>query len=300
MTAPLTETLRIEWVDHTGDVWHLTEGTEGVLLDIDQEGLHVSEIEHTYVRGDSQWAGSVVKRAEPDLKITVGDGLTGMEYYRLADRWWTVANDPAKTGTLRVIRPDGVVRELRCRLRTTPGTSWHYDPGAGFEDVPVELWPLTSAQSHWEGPEQSIVFGTDALAGDGGTPFYGPEGHAWPLYIAPLTTAADVFISNRGQGPQWLTWTLVGPIASIQFGVAGGVLAYSGGIAAGETVVVTTEPGYRYAVESGSGQNRYTHISGTFAPVPVGDQIPLYINAEGMTSQSAVIVSTREQFLRPF
>lgn len=292
--------LRVEWEDPTGSVWHLTEGTEGVLLATDQEGLNSSEVEHTYVRGDSQWAGSVVKRAEPDLRVEVGYGLAGDEYYRLADRWWSVANSTSEEGVLRITRPDGVVRELRCRLRTTPGTTWAYDPGAGLADAPTELWPLTSSQSYWEGPEQSIVFGAAAVGGDGGALFYGPEGHGWPLNIAATSSAHDLFISNRGQGPQWLTWTLIGPISSIQFGVGDGILAYSGGIAAGEQIVVTTEPGYRYVQEIVSGENRYTHITGHYAPAPVGEQIPLHIVAEGMTDQSSVIVTAREQYLRPF
>lgn len=296
----MTESLRIEWVDPAGRTWHLTEGTEGVLLDIDQEGLDIAEIEHTYVRGDSQWAGSTMQRLQPDLKLEVGYGLKGMEYYRLADRWWTQANSAVDEGTLRIIRPDDSVRELRCRLRTSPGTTWKYDPGAGLDSPPVELWPLTSSQAYWQGDEQSIRFSTSVIGGGGGTPFYGQEGHGWPLYIAPLTSANDLFISNRGQGPQWLTWTLTGPISSITFGVGGGLLSFSGGIAAGEVVVVTTEPGYRYVTEVVSGENRYGRVSGTYAPMPVGERVPVHIVAEGMAENSSVVVSSREQFLRPF
>ena len=132
------------------------------------------------------------------------------------------------------------------------------------------------------------------------TPIYGPTGKGWPLYIAPLNTASNLFIANRGQGPQWLTWTLTGPMTSVRFGVEGGVLAYSGSIASGETVVVTTEPGNRYAVEVGSGENRYGRLSGSYAPLPVGDRVPITIVAEGLSSESSVIVTAREQFVKPF
>lgn len=296
----MDEHLTIEWIDPRGKVWNLTDGTEGVLLDVGQSDFHLSTIEHQWVRGGMQWAGSQIQRAEPSLKVLVGDTLSGSRYYRLADEWWSLANSASAEGVLRVTRPDGEVRELRCRLRDTPATEWDYDPGAGIADVPGEPWLLSGATSFWEGPEQSVSFSADVVAGGGGVPFYGADGHGWPLYIAPLSSASDLFLSNLGQGPQWLTWTLIGPITSITFGVEGGWLSYEGGIAAGEQVVVTTEPGYRYAVEAVSGDNRYTHISGTYAPVPVGDRIPLHIVAEGMTAESSVIVTAREQFVKPF
>lgn len=291
--------LRVEWVDPRGVTWDLTEGTEGVLLDMGQADFHLSKIEHTYVRGGHLWAGARIERAEPSLKVLVADDKTGTDYYKLADEWWSEANSASKVGVLRVTRPDGEVRELRCRLRDTPGTEWKYDPGAGIEHNPGEPWLLTSPSAYWEGPEQSISFGRSAVSGSG-TPFYGPNGRGWPLYIAPLDTASNLFISNRGQGPQWLTWTLTGPMSNVRFGVEGGLLSYAGSIPAGETVVVTTEPGNRYAIEVGSGDNRYGKISGTYAPLPVGDRLPVTIVAEGMTAESSVIVTAREQFVKPF
>ncbi|RAV34260.1 hypothetical protein [Corynebacterium heidelbergense] len=295
----MAEHLTVEWIDHRGKKWDLTSGTEGVLLDVDQSDFTLSPIEHTYVRGGSQWAGAQVKRAEPSLKVLVADQKTGTEYYRLADEWWSLANSPFDMGVLRVTRSDGEVRELAARLRDTPGTEYPYDPGAGLDDTPGEAWLLTSPSSYWSGPEQSVRFASDVVAGEG-EPFYGTRGYGWPLYIASATAATDLFIANSGQGPVWLTWTLVGPLTSVRFGVEGGVLAYDGAIPSGEQVVVSTAPGDRYAIEAGSGENRYGKLSGTFAPMPVGDRIPLTITAEGMTADSAVIVTAREQFARPF
>ncbi len=295
----MPEHLKIEWIDPTGQTWNLTEGTEGVLLDVNQSDFHLSPVEHTYVRGGSQWAGAQVKRAEPSLKVLVADQKTGIEYYALADKWWSQANSPFDVGVLRVTRPDGEVRELQARLRDTPGTEWAYDPGSGIDDNPGEAWLLTSPSSYWAGPEQSVRFASSVVGG-GGTPFYGPNGYGWPLYISEATSAQDLFISNRGQGPVWVTWTLVGPMSAVRIGVEGGVLAYDGAIPSGEQVVISTEPGNRYALEAGSGENRYGKLSGVYAPVPVGERIPLTITAEGMTEESSVIVTAREQFAMPF
>lgn len=296
------DTLTIEWIDPRGKVWNLTTGDEGVLLDVGQSDLTLSPIEHTYLRGGTQWAGSRVKQAEPSLKVLIGetggDPLTGTPYYTLADEWWTKANSPVDEGTLRITRPDGEVRELRCRLRDTPGTKYDYDPGSGIAEVPGEAWLLTSPAGYYSGPEQSVMFGGDAI--DNGMRFYGPNGYGWPLYIAPANSASNVFVANRGQGPVWLTWTLVGPMVNPRFGTSGGVLSYEGTIPAGEVVVVSTEPGYRYAIEAGSGDNRYGKVSGVYAPLPVGDRVPLTIVAEGMSTASSFTVTTRELFARPF
>ena len=295
--------LKIEWIDPRGKVWDLTDGTDGVLLDVGQSDFTLSPIKHNYLRGGTQWAGSQVQQAEPSLKVLVGETgggqpLIGTPYYTLADEWWTQANSPTLEGTLRVTRPDGEVRELRARLRDSPGTTYDYDPGAGIAERDGEAWLLTSPSSYWSGPEQSVMFGGDAI--ENGMPFYGPDGNGWPLYIAPASSASNIFISNRGQGSVWLTWTLVGPMVNPRFGTEGGVLSYAGTIPAGEVVVVSTEPGYRYAIEAGSGDNRYGKLSGVYAPLPTGDRVPLTIVAEGMTSESSVTVTTRELFARPF
>ena len=51
--------------------------------------------------------------------------------------------------------------------------------------------------------------------------------------------ARDAWVSNGGQGPMWLTYTLVGPLTSVLIGVTDyGVLSYTGTVAAGEIVEI--------------------------------------------------------------
>lgn len=97
----MVETLKVEWQDPRGKVWNLTSGTEGVLLDVGQSDFTLSKIEHNYIRGNTQWSSAQVQRAEPSLKVLVGDTLTGMDYYRVADEWWGAANSPFETGCSR-------------------------------------------------------------------------------------------------------------------------------------------------------------------------------------------------------
>lgn len=292
--------LTIEWIDPRGKVWNLTDGTEGVILDVKQSDLTLPTAEHHYVRGGTQWAGTTIGRAEPSLKVIVGDTLTSTTYYALADEWWTQANSFTDEGTLRITRPDGSSRELRARLRDTPGTEYLYDPGAGITDAPGEPWLLTSPSSYYVGPEQTVAFDADAIGGGGGTPFFGPDGTGWPLHISATNTATNVFVTNGGQGAVWLTWTLNGPLTNPRFGTTGGELTYQGTVAEGEQIIVTTEPGERYAVETSAGDSRYGNVTGVYAPLPVGDRVPLSIAAEGMTDASLITVTVREQFARPF
>lgn len=292
--------LKIEWHDPRGKVWHLTEGTEGVVLDLGQAGLGWSALNHVFTHNDLQHAAATVGRGIHTLKVLVGHGLAGAEYYRLANEWWAEANSPFKPGTLVVRRPDGVVRTRRLRLFESPDTEHVYDPGIGQENGP-ELWALTGNGSWWYGPEQVTTFTRDDVTGGSSTPFYGDDGAGWPLHIAGAYHAGDAWLSNEGQGPLWLKWTLTGPLTSVRFGVEGvGVLSYSGTVAAGEVVEVNTDPTNRYVTEIVSGDNRYNEVTGIFAPVPVGGRVPLTIVAEGLSTSSAVTATGRASFARAF
>ena len=296
--------LKVEWKDPRGKVWNLTDGTEGVLLDLGQKGWGWPELEHVFTRGDSQWASSRVKRGIHELKVTVGWSpvtgyYTGDAYYRLAHQWWSEANSPFQLGELIVTRPDGTVRSRRLRLWQSPDTEYTYDPGIGQEPEP-ELWALTGDGGYWQGAEQVYTYRQADMSGGTGTPFYGTSGAGWPLYISSAASAANAVIDNRGQGPMWLTWTLVGPLSNPRFGTSAGLLTYAGDISAGEVIEVRTDPSARLVIEQSSGSNRYGFVKGDFVPAPSGERIPLVISAEGMTAQSSVMVTAREQYARAF
>lgn len=475
----MVETLQAIWTDPRGKEWNLTTGEQGVILDMDLEGLQWPEVSHTFAHGDMVRSASRVKRARHDLKVLVGWDRTGQDYYNLADEWWGQANSPFKAGRLTFTRPDGQTRSRRLVLADTPATSYRFDPGLGQENGP-ELWPLTGDGAYWDGPDQEVTIGglsgdarinyivnprfvgapnpygwnfdsglslapsgdllrvtssrvirtsyaivsaaaegsvpvkpgdqyifavsmwndsasavtvrpfmyNDAnmsiwgepytLPANGGfkkvvctgvvpagvtylrpailaqgdlpvgtklsfrdplmevgttnlrpsfhgssgagyqwmgeankspslwseskmTPFFGPEGHGWPLYIAGSTVAEDAWVNNRGQGDMWIDWELTGPMTNVQLGLEdGGRITYAGAIPQGQTVLITTAPGRRTVTEVGSGESRYSYVSGVFDPVPVGERVPLYVSAEGMTALSKIVAYGREQYARPF
>lgn len=294
-----TERLIIEWIDARGKVWNLTDGTEGVVLDVDQSDFTLSPVEHHYARGGTQWAGATVGRAEPSLKVVVGYDTSSTAYYQLADEWWAKANSFTAPGTLKVTRPDGVVRYLIARLRDTPGTTYQFDPGAGITDPPGEPWFLTSPSSYYSGPARLVRFDSSAFAG--GTPFYGHDGTGWPLHIGAAQVANNLFVDNLGEGPVWPTWELTGPMSNVFIATGTGTgLSLDLNLGEGQRVVITTDPAERSVRDADTGISYYNRIRGAFVPIPPGEQIPIRISADGMVEGSAVELRFSEQFARPF
>lgn len=288
--------LKVVWTDHRGVDWDLTTGDKGVILDVGQGGMSWPEMSHAHVRGGQVRTSTVLKRAEHHFKVTVGWDRTGTDYYRLRDQWWGAANSPWAEGTLTVTRPDGETRWRKLHLLDTPDTEYPFDPGLGYEP-PVELWSLTGDYPWWWGDPEVEKFAPGQAKSE--TPFYGPDDHGWPLYIGSTLGAAGLEMTNRGQGPMWLDWTLVGPLSSPSFGVADGVLNFRGDVPAGEHVVVRTSPAQRGAWAS-DGTNLYDEVSGTFAPIKAGQASALTMRAEGVSGASLIQATGTPGFAMPF
>ena len=212
-----TDHVKWELFPPEGDVCDLTAGDRGVKMSTDQAGLHWPDIKQVWSDNGIDRLGVEVGRLEPTLKLQVGVGMTGMEYYRCLNEWQR-ANSPHRLGTLRCTRPDGTSREQKFYLRDSPDTTWGYDPGAGIEDNPDEVWPLVSPESWWDSSEvtQWKVYGE-------GVPmnarlrkeFYGDEGKGWPLYV----TDGALYVRNLGDAPLWVSWLFVGTRESFRVGL---------------------------------------------------------------------------------
>lgn len=290
--------LSVIWTDPRGKEWNLTTGEQGVILDMGQAGLGWSPLDHVFTRGDTVHSSSRVKRGIHNLKVLVGWNVTEDDFYRLYSEWWTEANTPFALGELKVIRPDGTTRSRRLRLFDSPDTVFSFDPGLGIDPTP-ELWSVTGDSGWWMGTEQVAEYTQASLKGGNQTPFYGNSGRGWPLYISAAYSATGAVIDNLGQGPMWLTWTLVGPMANPRVGVAGNELVFQGTLLAGEVVTITTDPASRAVVDSG-GNSRYGAVAGTWAPAPVGKRIPLTVGADSMGAGSRIYLSGRALYAQAF
>lgn len=294
----MTGTLQVTWTDPRGVVWDLTRGDRGVILATGQGGLGWPEIKHRY--DGPEWRSVTVGAGMPELSIRLDDRLRGEDYYRLHSEWWEAANSPYELGTLAVARPGGMPRTRLCRLGAEAGTVWPMDPGLVGVERPAEVWALAGVSPWWAGPEQAVTFTPAQVGGATGKPFYGDTGAGWPLHIGDAQAAAEAFLTNDGIGPMWPTWTITGPAAFPRVGTAEGVLTYAGTLAAGEQLVIETDPARRRVYEAATGESRWALVSGAWLPIPRAERVPLVLAAESMTAASSISATAATQHATAF
>ncbi|APT90506.1 hypothetical protein CSPHI_05045 [Corynebacterium sphenisci DSM 44792] len=289
----MDDTLTVTWTDPRGIVWDLTSGDRGVKLDIGQSGLGWSRIRHSLIRDDTALAASRVAPAELDLIIRLDDTKYAEDYYRLSSEWWEQANSPFMEGTLAVARPGRAPRTRRARLRESPGTTWPYDPGLRGQERPAELWPLLCMSPWWSGPEQEIAhrYNTNAPT----RLYYTDDGHGWPLQIGASSHATGKHITNTGAGPMWPNWRIRGPMAGARVGVADDLLAVAGPLGSGDEMIIVTDPTRRAVWDVDTGDTLFHLVSGTWAPIPAGQRVPVVIDVDGIAPGAAIIATAAEQ-----
>lgn len=212
-----TDHVKWEWTTPDGDVWNLTSGDRGVKMSTEQSGLHWPDVKHVWSDNGIDRLGVEVGRLEPTLKLQIGVGMTGMDYYNCLNDWQH-ANSPHRLGTLRCTRPDGTYREQKFYLRESPDTVWKYDPGAGIEDNPDEVWPLVSPESWWDSSEvtQWKVSGSDVPTDPTKMKyFFGDGSRGWPLYVSE----GKIYLRNQGDAPLWASWEFRGSETSFRAGL---------------------------------------------------------------------------------
>lgn len=295
----MSDTLLIEWVDPTGKVWDLTNGTQGVVLDTGLKGLGWSGIKHATARSGQRIMSSTLERATHTLAVSLDPARVGMAAYELRERWWFVANSFSDYGTLRVTRPDGEVRTRRLKLAAAPDTEYGHDPGLGIDDT-VEVWELTGNGPWWQGGAQERVITYADLTAGNDTPFYGPAGMAPPFYISKPYSAQGVTMDNTGQGNMWVTWELTGPMTDPSFGFGrAGTLQFNGIIPAGEKVTIVTDPENRVVLDN-NGISAFRYVSGAWVPTPRGMQVPISFTAQAIGTNTRAIATGVEQYAAPF
>ena len=294
----MDETLRIEWVDWRGKVWDLTTGKQGVLLSEDASDLGLPPV-NQILDATGNLTNTVLDPARPTLAVEVGIGLYGLEYYRLADEWWSLANQPHKVGTLRFYQPNGLRREAQFVLREAPDITWKNDPGLNGER-PKEPWLLQGISPYWDGNPQKLTYSRGTLTYY--QPFYGKTGR-WPLHITPEALVGKKTFSNTGQGKMWGEWTFVGPLVNPAITYGNKTVSYRGSIPEGHTVKVQTDPRKVSAMNLTTGQNVLSKLyipGSSFPSIPVGESVQISISAESAAGNSIIEVVAKEQHLRPF
>lgn len=286
--------LQVRWVDPTGTAWNL-DGSSGVRLDLNQEGLGWGKISHDFSESTGRLLSSRVDRQIIGLKVVVGENLSGDAFLDLHSRWWGQANSPFKGGVLE-FRRGSKVRAKWLVLAESPGTVWPYNP-AMEQERPVEPWLLIGNDPWWGGDLVGVSWDHTKFT-TRSTPFYGPSGRGMPMHLSDFPSVLNPELLNEGQAPMWPVWTLQGPLTDAQVGVPGHVLVIQGVIPAGATLTIVTKPSVR-AVTSSRLRNADRMVGGEFSAIPPGTR-KLHVAARVVGHGARVSVSAEPLFAMPY
>ncbi|MDQ7877375.1 hypothetical protein Q9R08_05225 [Microbacterium sp. QXD-8] len=117
-----------------------------------------------------------------------------------------------------------------------------------------------------------------------GVPFI-PVDLAPSFNISPAASFTTANISNPGDEPSYLVWTINGPMPEVELGVSGAIIEVPFALDEGDTLVIDTDPAGQYATLNGVDCTRELGFQ-AFAPVPPRGTSPLAIAATGDGSVS--------------
>lgn len=260
--------LRWIWTSHRGDVWDLTSGSRGVVLSEGQAGFQWHNFSHVWSEANHLHRGVKEENLELDLKVDIGWNLLGQDRYEKRREWWR-STSPFQWGTLRCIAPDGSAREAQFRLRESPATVFANDPGMGYVDDSVEVWPLVSDSPWWYSPWISVSKeSTSAKAlWPASNPIFNVDGQAWPVQVGNRLpdgftsfgsgTSSYYVIENLGDAPLYPTYELEMSYSGVRFGLmdmennAQGISQFERSLKPEEKVTVYTDPREPMLVSNG-------------------------------------------------
>src|SRR5699024_5142852 len=132
----------------------------------------------------------------------------------------------------RVTQPDGTWRELTCRPVGDGDHTWDRAPGVRYwEHYGVEL---VAEDPFRYGPEGTSPLWTSAAPVD-----FIPPGGGPPYHPGSATTIDTATLQNPGDESAWPTWTVTGPVDSVQVTVDGRSIGY-GALIEGDVLVIDT------------------------------------------------------------
>jgi hypothetical protein len=260
----------------------MTDGSAGVFMLLGGViGMNVPEFdqyidEYASVDG-GRYRGTRVRTRNPSWVIGVF-GDNSREWRERDVAFWRTL-DPDRPGLWTVRDPEGRVRTLVCRLRSSTEHTYERDPHqAGWAVYTVDL---LAERPFWEAPpvrSPRWALGTSEN-------FTGPADAAPSYYVSAASTIGSANLTNEGDVDAWLTWDIVGPVDSVEITAAGGSLAY-GAVPSGQTLRITTDPTQPLALLNG------VDVTGAVdpwdpRPIPAGETSSVDILLAGAGSVQA-------------
>lgn len=231
----------LAWIDPFGTVWALSDLGAGWFTAEGVTGLGAAPV--TITADEQPRQGTRIRHIQPRARtLTWPLYVEGSSHIEFLDRWRRLARAFTSTrvhgpGQLVITRPDGSARVMEAYYEA----GWDGTPGAGVTWDILAL-SLYCPQPFWRARDQ-----VQALHADYGEP---------TSYLDPFpnvstgSTLGRTNISNSGDVESWPVWTITGPadIITITNHTTGEAFtldagAFRSALIAGETVVITTDPG---------------------------------------------------------
>lgn len=283
--AQTTTAIGLRWISHLGTRWDLMAGTEGAVLPTGLGSIYLPKFEpRTYktarmhgVKFDGlDWdAGDFRMRvtvADTYLNRPLGNFRRGAEWLYL-DRSFRDSFSPLYPGTLEV-EALGEVRTFRGRLVELEAVE-DETTAKGMPDIRGRATydvALMAESPFYAG--KPVVYDFPFVGSASPDNYYGPNNLAPDFIITGGNAIGNAVVNNPGQVEVWPTWTIDGPGQAV-VGV-GDHVTYVQGLAAGERLVITTNP-QESDVRDGNGTRAWDRLGALydFAPVPPGDSVTM-------------------------
>jgi hypothetical protein len=266
----------LTWTGFDGVEWDMTDRASGVLIMAGARGFGMAP--HTHWRSKSpavpgaRWLGAVGDEREVFWPIKVWHDGGSREWVERDRAFWATL-DPQKTGTWTITHPDGQRRHLTLRLAD--------DGDPSFDTLPALMgWArygikLTADDPFWAGD----VIRRSWAAGSS-SDFFNGSSKAPSFHISSANALATATLTNPGDVDAYLTWTAHGPFTSVTVGVDGSTVVAPVTAAAGDTLVIDTNPEVQAAFLNGVDVTAQL-TSSDFVPLPPGEDVSLSLALAG-------------------
>jgi hypothetical protein len=251
--------LRSTWTGWDGTTWDLSGDTGGVCLQEGVRGMHTPPF--TLYQSEAPGVAGSHPRGKHTLSRDVfwplrlySDG-SAQDWIDYDDRFW-LTMDAEKYGVWSVTQPNGVSRHLDLLYIGDDGT-WDFDPALrGWNLYGISM---VAPQPFWRGDPILREFHTEAPV-----VFFGPPGI---INISSGSSTDTANITNPGDEPGWIVWTLRGPIDSASVGFVGAQIPVPFSLTEGEVVTIWTKPDQMIAID-GTGDERTLGAAAKFQSIP--------------------------------
>jgi hypothetical protein len=289
-TGPFYGNLRMYWTGVTGTRYELTDDQGGVFLYNEGiRGLAMPPVDRftseSPVQAGSNYRGSRVKARECFWPLYLYSDGGSDEWMKVDQDFWATMR-PDLTGEWEVLTPNGQRRFLTCRYADDSDATFTRDPFFfGWQVYGVRL---IADRPFWRGKRV-----TRKWTAPTNTDFYsGPN----VFNIAPNDTFDTATMTNPGDEPARMIWTIYGPCDSAVVGLPDAEINVPA-IAGDKKLTIDTRPDFLSAVErdrtddlnATDGVDRTDELGESlFQDIPSGQEVTLSMSTVGADTNTFI------------